>query len=213
MIMERLRTAAEYPGNKGETQQSAIRQARELLNSAGVVDPEMSIATSIETVSSIPEGAIRLPNLTIGGKNNGEIESLLNSARGLNLGDWGRNIIRIMSTSKEERTIKLMAIDSRAMGLPEDSTTRQIWEKALSLGDKVPAETAAYIILEAAKERMPVEIGKPLIMIMDTIPDSRGNPYVLYVGRSKERLLLDARYAYPGREWNPVCRFVVSPRK
>jgi len=140
---------------------------------------------------------------------------LLDSTKGLNVTDWARDIVKKIPTSEEPQEIdELMTLDSSAMGLPEYPTTIQVWKRALKLGGKIPAKKAIDMAIDAAEGKIKVEIGKPLVAIMDTVNVSFfGYPNVLYVARYEGGLWLRASYALPALHWNPGIQFVVSPRK
>lgn len=191
-----------------------FRQIGKLLSSAGVKDPGMSNATSAETVPSLLEGAIRLPDIQTVGMSNAKMESLVDATKGLNLGTWGRDILkRAPVTSEEHQTMSLVVMDARTMGVSGDCpTTKQVWERAEKFGDRITAEGMLKIAIEAAKGNIQVEIGEPLVGIMELVSDSLGSPRVLYVERRRDGLFLRAVCASPGG-WPPDCLFVVSPRK
>ena len=204
-MLERL---AEFSKNKGAVRQFAIRQAADMLIAAGVQFPE-------SRQSILPEGAIRIPvSDKTAGKDNRGLERLLDSTKGLDVSSWARDIIRRIPTSEEPQEIdELMAFDASTMGLSENPTTKQAWKRGLELGDKVPAKKAIDMAIDAAEGKIKVEIGKPLVAIMDPIADSRGDPRVFGLGRYGDGLWLDAYYARPEYRWYSGVQFVVSPRK
>lgn len=177
---------------------------------------EAAAATSAEAVLSLPEGAIRLPDIQTVGMSNTEMKRLADATRGLSLGTWGRDILKRAApvTSKKHQTISTVVMDARTMGVSGDyPTTEQVWKGAKEFGDRVTAEEMLQIAIEAAKGNIQVEIGEPLVGIMEPVTDSLGRPNVLCVGRDRDGLFLDAFYADPDRRWSPGCWFVVSPRK
>lgn len=162
-----------------------------------------------------PEGAIRLPDITTVGMSNREMEELAGATRGLNLGDWGRDVLkRAPVASKEPQTLSPIVMDAHTMGINGDyPTTNQVWEKAKEFGDRVTAEKMLKIAIEAAKGNIQVEIGKPLVGIMEPVADSSGDPDVLCVERYRDGLWLDAYDANPNDQWASDDQFVVSSRK
>ncbi len=178
--------------------------------------PKQGLAIETSTNLLLPEGAIRLPEIITNGMSNEEMRQLADSTRGLNVGSWARDVIKRAPTSslEEPQAQDLATLDPRTMGLGADyPTTQQIWEKAKKFGDRVSVETMVKLAVEAAKGNIQVEIGKPLVGIMELVTDSNGRPRVLYVRRSEGGLWLDADCADPGNGWRPVDQFVVSPRK
>ena len=149
------------------------------------------------------------------GLTNKEMEALLDSARekGLKVSDWARRIIGRADVSKDPQASELMALDNLTMGLPEYPTTTQVWEKSAEFGNKISAERFVRCAIEAAEGKIPVEIGKPFVAIMEPVAGTSGGPGVLCLGRSGGGLWLDGRYADSDDQWGPVFRFVVSSRK
>jgi hypothetical protein len=169
----------------------------------------------LETIPTLPEGAIRLPEIQTVGMSNKEMEKLADSTRGLNIGTWARQGLQRAATSPEgEQTLSPLAMSARTMGLrAEYPTTTQVWKKAKEFGNTISAEAMLKLAIEAAKGNIQVEIGKPLVGIMEPFTGSLGDPNVLYVGRYEDGLFLIASNASSGRQWNPDDRFVVSSRK
>lgn len=168
------------------------------------------------TKNAFPEGAIRLPDIQTVGMTSVEMEQLADATRGLNLGEWGRRVLRrAPAVSGVPQTRRLVAMNAHTMGIRQDNpTTNEVWKKAKEFGDKVSAEEMLKIAIEVVKGNgILVEIGKPLVGIMEPVVDSDDNPRVLVVVRRGDGLWLSARYAYPGRQWGPGFRFVVSSRE
>jgi len=100
------------------------------------------------------------------------------------------------------------------MGIRDEyPTTKQVWDKAKEFGDRVTAEEMLQIAIEAAKGNIQVEIGKPLVGIMEPVTDSSGYLDTLYVERRRGGLFLYASDAYSDHLWDPGYQFVVSSRK
>lgn len=205
-MLERL---AEFSGNKGPIQQFAIMQAADMLVAAGVQFPESrGLKTPV-----LPEGAMLLPSIPADeGLSNQKMEELSASTRGIEVSDSAKGILRRAEVSKTPQAGELMALDSQSMGLPEYPTTKQAWEKSAEFGDKISAERFLLLAVEAAKGKIQVEIGKPLVAIMEPVADSDGHPRVLYLRRHKDGLWLHGSFANPGLQWNPGVQFVVSSR-
>jgi hypothetical protein len=211
---------------KGLVAQAATAQERALMKGhlklmevevAGLKDSAIPNGLKpIEATLTFPEDAIRLPDVQTVGMSNGEMERLADATRGLSLGTWGRDILkRAPTTSKEPLTLSPVILgNSRAMGIRDEyPTTKQVWEKAKKFGDRVTAEEMLQIAIEAAKGNIQVEIGKPLVGIMEPVADSDGTLDTLYVVRHKDGLFLHAVYAASDDQWDPVYQFVVSSRK
>lgn len=201
------------PDSKQELNGRALLSMLKAAMASGFKDP--AILRPLETTLVLPEGAIRLPDVQTVGMSNEEMERLADSTKGLNLGEWGRNIIkRAPTTSKEPLTLSPVVLDARTMGIrDEHPTTKKVWDKAKEFGDRVTAEEMLRIAIEAAKGSIQVEIGKPLVGIMEPVTDSIGRLFTLYVERRGGGLWLYATCADPDRRWSPDDRFVVSARK
>lgn len=176
----------------------------------GFKDAPLSALTEF----AIPEGAVLLPDITMLSMSNEEMEKLADSTIGLNVGTWARDIIQRARTASSEgsQMLSLTALDSRTMGLRANyPTTKQVLERTKKFGDKISAEAMVKLAVEAAKGNIQVEIGKPLVGVMESITDSDGHPSVLAIARRRDGLWLNALYANLGTQWDPGVQFVVSP--
>lgn len=214
MVMkEGFRTIKGLAENKDPGKQVAIRKAIRILVEADVKDSD---SLSIVSKDLVMPGMIRLPEVATIGMSNEEMEKLADSTRGLNVGDWGRNIIKRAPTASKEPLIVSPVVlgNARTMGIRDEySTTKKVWDEAKKLGDRVTAEEMLQIAIEAAKGNIQVEIGKPLVGIMEPVADLPGVLLTLYVARNWVGLWLDAHSAYPAYRWGPDAQFVVSSRK
>ena len=206
------------PGSTQGLGAQALLAVLNALKAVGFKDPasHQSDLGQNETISTLPEGAIRFPDVTIQGMSGKELGQLADSIEGLNVGDWARDIIQRApeSPARETKILGLAALDARTMGLPANyPTTEQIWDMANNYGSKVSPEAMVRLAAEVAKGKVRVEIGKPLVGIMNPMTDSGGVQDVLYLARYEGGLWLGARYADPDDPWYPDCQFVVSPRK
>jgi len=130
----------------------------------------------------LPEGIIYLPDLIIENKANGEMEELLDSTKRLMVGYGTREITRLMTPLKESQTLSLVILDSSTMGIPDGSTTEQVWKRIAELGfeNELPPQAGIFAAIEAAKGNIRVEIGKQLVVVMKPIL-VHGTPSVLLV--------------------------------
>lgn len=166
---------------------------------------------------TLPKGAIRLPDIQTIGMSNPELKALADSTRGLNIDDSSMtiDIIRKSISSAELHIFSLVALDVRTMGFRPNycPTTKQIWEKAIQLGDSISAEAMIKLATEAAKGNFPVERGKPLVGVMDPITGWDDDPHILSLVRLSDGLWLNSPAAVPDSTWHPAYQFVVSARK
>lgn len=159
---------------------------------------------------ALPEGAIRLPDLTIGGKTVKELEMALKSARH-NVSDYAKDLLRNPSftTLPEPQTISLVRSTVSAMGLSGNPTTDRIYERADELGwDLCPAEVGPHYRLAYTDQ----PLNEWLAIGMKQIPDSDGNPSVFRLGRRDDGSWLHSGWAYPRDQWGPEAEFVFSLR-
>jgi hypothetical protein len=168
----------------------------------------------LETFSAtpvLPEGAIRLPDLTIGGRTAKQLESAL-SSEGLKVGDWARSMLRSreFTTLPEEQTLSLVRVKVADLGLAGYPTTDQIYAKANDLGlELCPAEAGPQLRL--AYKDQPMD--EWLYVGMKQIADSDGNPNVFKLDRHTDDSWLYSVWAKPDHQWDPKNEFVFSLRK
>lgn len=132
--------------------------------------------------SVFPEVAIYLPDLTIENKTNREMEEQLDSTNGLMVGFGTKEIIKLMTPLEVSQTLSLVILDSSTLGIPDDSTTKQVWERIAELGfeNELPPQAGIYAAIEAAKGNIRVGIGKQLVVAMKPIL-VHGSPSVLLI--------------------------------
>jgi len=165
---------------------------------------------------NVPEGAFRLPNIRIVGMNNEQMETLANKTRGLNIGSLALEALQtgaLAVSSEGPQRLSPIVMDARAME-PDTTypTIEQLQKKALKLGDKGSIEAMLQLAILAAKGKVQVEMGKPLVGITCTF-DSNGVPRFLWLGRDRVGLWLVSGEAYSDYQWGPDLRVVVfSPK-
>lgn len=168
----------------------------------------------LETFSEtpvLPEGAIRLPDLTIGGKTPKELEKAL-ASDGFRVSDWARDMLRDRSftTLPEQQTLSLVRVKVADLGLTDTPTTDQIYAKANELGlDLCPAEVGPQLRL--AYKDQPMD--EWLYVGMKQIADSYGYPNVYELDRDTDGSWLSSYWARPDDRWYPENTFVFSLRK
>jgi len=157
----------------------------------------------------LPEGVIRLPDLTIGGVKPKELGKLL-TANGHRVSDYAKDLMEKMPTLPDQQTISLVRTTVSAMGLSGNPTTDQIYERANELGwNLCPAEVGPHYRLAYKDQPM----NEWLYIGMKQMTGSRGRPSVFRLGRGTVGSWLSADWAGPGRRWDPRDGFVFSPRK
>src|SRR3989344_4605429 len=149
---------------------------------------------------SLPEGVIRLPDLTIGGVKPKELSKLL-TANGHRVSDYAEDLMQKMPTLKNQQTISLIRTTVSAMGITGTPTTDQIYEKANELGwDLCQTEVGPHLRL-AYKDQ---PVNEWLYVGMKQIAGRRGDPRVFSVGRRDVGSWLDGAWAGPAGQWRPA---------
>jgi hypothetical protein len=167
------------------------------------------------TTPALPEGSIRLPDLTIGGKTPQQLEKALASS-GFVVCDYAGDILksRGFTTLSKPQTLSLVRIKVADLGLTGEPTTDEVYERANSLGfDLCPAEVGPQLRL-AYKDQPVYEwlhIGMKQVVVMYSDP----HPHVFVLNRPNNdpKLWLDSIWASSDYRWNPKYEFVFSLRK
>jgi hypothetical protein len=165
----------------------------------------------------IPEGAIRLPDITIGGKTAQQLEQMLDlriNNRFLYRPDtYARSLLRSrdFTTFPDQQTLSLVKVKVGDLDLTGHPTTDQVYDKANDLGlDLCPAEVGPHLRLAYKDQPM----GEWLFVGMKQITSSRGLPEVFELFRRDDGLCLESTWAHPNNpRWNPKNEFVFSLRK
>ncbi len=137
-------------------------------------------------------------------------------AEGNIIGDWGASKIlgrKEFTVAKEETEVDLVAVSIvDDLGFVNGATQKEIYEKAFKLGLKLcPAEVGPQLRLQFKNQPK----GEWLLIGMEPIYDSDGDPYVFYVGRGRDGLWLDGYTGDPYDYCNSgdSCWVFVRPRK
>jgi len=195
---------AEYYRGKGNSPRASVYSA---------LAAEERSTGGPETVSTpvIPEGAIRLPDLTIGGKTPKQLEKALVSG-GFRVNDYARDLLRsrCFTTLPDQQTLSLVRVTVSDLGLTGCPTTDQIYTKATSLGlELCPAEVGPQLRLTYKDQ----PFGEWLYIGMKQIAASRGDPSVFGLDRFGVGSWLGGYSADPDSPWDPKDGFVFSLRK
>lgn len=162
----------------------------------------------VEAGSSLPEGVIRLPDLTIGGKIAKQLEKALVPQR-IDVSDYALDLLRGRSftTTKEQEVVSLVKATPEAMGLKGTSAIEQIFARANELGwDLCKPEVGPYLRL-ADKDQ---SLGNWYVIGMNPITDSHGRPSVFVLARLGRALCLRGYWVEPDDRWDPTNEFVFS---
>lgn len=166
---------------------------------------------SEKSAQLIPEGAIRLPDLTIGGKTPQELEEALISG-GFGVSGETRGMLRRhdFTTLSDQQTLSLVRVKVSDLGLTDDPTTEQIYAKANALGlGLCPAEVGPYLRL-AYKDKPLDEV---LFVGMKPIIASDGHQGVFRLDLGGDGSWLRRNWAAPDNQWLPSDWIVFSLSK
>jgi len=173
--------------------------------------PKKFVQSEVSTTPVLPEGAIRLPDLTIGGNDKQQLIKLADSTPGVRLNDWARDLIGRpgFTTLEEQRTISLVKVSPRALGITGNQTLSDILERAKTFNlEKVPSEAAVYQRIVDRDQ----PLGDVYWMAMKPITDSRGLLRVFGLVRYGDGSWLHGYFAVPDGRWDPGLEFVFSVR-
>ncbi|TAL50595.1 hypothetical protein EPN81_02400 [Patescibacteria group bacterium] len=177
--------------------------------------------------TSFPEKRIRRQNIEIGGKDELELETLLED-NGHRIGDYAKSMMahddfrRSLREPdptqpdwrkwkiKSPEEITLIRLHVKDLGFPDGATTDQIYARAEELGlEFCPPEVGPQFRLQYANQPMDeyVYVG------MKQIPDSDGGPSVFRVERDDGGSWLFSAWAKPADAWDADYQFVFRLRK
>ena len=183
---------------------------------------------SVENVyTSFPEGKIRRQSIEIGGKDEQELEELL-QREGHQIYSYAKSMMKHddfkrslrepdlkqpdwkkweLKSSEEANLIRLRVED---LGFPSGATTDQVYAKAEELGlELCPPEVGPQFRLQYINQPM----NEYVYVGMKQISDSDGNPNVFRVVRAGDGSWLRNDWAKPMRRWRADFQFVFRLRK
>jgi hypothetical protein len=162
---------------------------------------------SENTTSKLPEGVIRLSELTIGGKTAKELERALDSG-GFRVSELARDLLRSshFTTLPEPQTVRLVRINVSDLGLTEP-LTHQIYAKAKSFGlGLCPAEIGPQLRLVHKNQ----QLGDRFCIGMKPMFDSNGDLGIFELNHASFGFQLVSRWARNGRLWYQDNAFVFT---
>jgi hypothetical protein len=171
-----------------------------------------------KSAQAIPEGAIRLPDVIIGGKTPQELEGQLDSY----LSTWdARDLLSRLTMLPNQQTISLVKIKVADLGLIGKPTTDQVYARANELGlDLCPAEVGLrlwrlckYQLSLPSIIRPTFELNELLHVGMKQIDGTDANQGIFTVERISIGPWLDVSWSGPDAPWHPEHKLVFVPRK
>lgn len=212
MSMNYERVAEGLPKTEAAKYETGIGLINEFANSLRRKNllPQEFAKSEVSTALRLPEGAMQLPDLTIGGKTPQQLEEALASG-GFRVSDYARDLLRSrdFTTLPEEQVLKLARIKVSDLGLTGNLTTDEVYTKAQSLGlELCPAEVGPQLRL-AYKQ----PLNEWLYIGMPQITDSNGHPNVFRLDRRGDGSWLHGGWARSDSQWRPKSEFVFSVGK
>jgi len=135
-------------------------------------------------------------------------KELLN--KGIKFYGSAEEILQKVTFSKENKEYNLVSFSVESLGFPNGATTKEIYDKAESLGLEIcPAEVGPLLRLNYLDQPN----NTYLVIAMKSILASDGSEHVFGVDHSSGELDLYARWDYPDRRWDGSRRFVFLRRK
>ncbi len=127
---------------------------------------------------------------------------------GFRIGDYASEILKKISVAKTPAEVDLVLITVAELGFKAGAHRGAIYARALELGLQLcPAEVGPALRL-ATKDSPWILVG------MEPITDSVGDPQVFFVGTDRDDRWLDGNYGAPGCFWSGGFLWVfVRPRK
>lgn len=132
---------------------------------------------------------------------------------GFNISDWARDILgkSAFTAATKETGVDLAKVTVAELGFKKGARRDQIYECAKELGlELCPPEVGPQLRLQYRDK----SIGEWILIGMDPITDSDGDPSVFYVECGVSELWLSGGWSGPGDVWDPGARWVFCfPRK
>ncbi|MBU0648581.1 hypothetical protein KJ969_00520 [Patescibacteria group bacterium] len=114
------------------------------------------------------------------------------------------------AVASEQTEVELVVASVGELGFPKGATRREIYERAKELGlELCPPEVGPQLRLQYPDQPN----GEWLLIAMEPIADSDGDPSVFRVGHDDGGRWLYGGYGDPGRRWGAGSRWVFVRRK
>jgi hypothetical protein len=163
-----------------------------------------------ETTVTVPGEFATWKTITIGTQKLVKDLTKALSSNGFRISDWTGDVLKKITLAGAETEIELVLVLVADLGFTEATRRDAIYDRAKELGlDLAPAEVGPQLRL--AYEYQPR--GEWMLMAMDPITDSAGDPWVFLVGRGDDGPGLHSRRGDPDGLWNPDSRWVFARRK
>ncbi len=132
---------------------------------------------------------------------------------GIKIGDYANDILGkpAFTVAIEETELDLVVVSVAELGFKNEATCKQIYARAKERGlDLCPDEVSPQLRLQYKNQPK----GEWLIVAMEPIRASAGDPHVFVVGHDDGGLWLGSGYGHSGSVWSADSRWVfVRPRK
>lgn len=127
---------------------------------------------------------------------------------GYKIGDWANDVLgqKAFTVTPRETSLVLVRVSVSELGF-ERATRRKIYARALELGLKLcPAETGPQLRLQYTDQ----PLGEWVLVGMEPITDSGGDPHVFRVARDEDGAWLDGAYGDAEGVWYGGDRWVFA---
>jgi hypothetical protein len=131
-------------------------------------------------------------------------ELITNENDKFKIGDWAKEILPKVKTSKEPQETELIRLTVSGLGFNKATRYDELCAKAKQLGlELCPAEVGPALRLQLKDQAM----GDWVIVAMEALTGSDGGLRLFSVNRSEVGRWLNARSGYPGTQWDPGSSF------
>ncbi|OGG62220.1 hypothetical protein A3C19_03045 [Candidatus Kaiserbacteria bacterium RIFCSPHIGHO2_02_FULL_54_22] len=164
--------------------------------------------------TKFPEEWIKLRSIELGtGIKNGQAFQRAIKAQGMKVYISAKNLLESpdFKVVGEREHAELVEVSVRSFGFKKMTRYDKICERAKELGFELcPAEVGPQLRLQYTDQ----SLEEYLIVAMNAVNDSDGDPNVFHVTRDYDGLWLNAYNGRPDYEWSPEDRFIfLRPRK
>jgi len=123
------------------------------------------------------------------------------------LSDWASDILRkpAFKAADEETEVDLVKVTVAELGFKKGARRNQIYERARDLGSELcPPEVGPQLRLQYQDQPN----GEWILVAMEPIVDSDGDPMLFSVGRNDSELRLHSYWSYPDYFWYADSQWV-----
>lgn len=159
--------------------------------------------------TSFPEVPVAFKEVTLGGKEPEILKKEILGA-GMKISTYAEGMLKNIKVAGAPENAQLVILSVSQLGFPRGATRQEIYDKAQELGlDLAPAEAGPQLRLQYPDQPQ----GEWIVIGMEPITDSGGDPALFDVYSSDAERWLDGVGGRPGRHWDAGNRFAFLLRK